>query len=174
MSDSAHPTYPVKVIAKLLMMTERRVQQLTKEGVIPKQDRGRYELAPTVQAYIRYLQDRIAGRTEDGSNDWSAARAKHMAMKAELAEIELKKARAEVIAADEVKRAWAAILGEVRAGLLGTTPVRIAQLVQGVTDSTELKRLVKTEIEDAMRAISKADIEKILRDQVVKDPDDDL
>jgi phage terminase Nu1 subunit (DNA packaging protein) len=174
MPEPAHPTYPVTVIAKLLMMTERRVQQLTKEGVIPRQDRGRYELAPTVQAYIRYLQDRIAGRTEDGSNDWSAARAKHMAMKAELAEIELKKARAEVIAADEVKRAWAAILGEVRAALLGTTPVRIAQLVQGVTDSTELKRIVKTEIEDAMRAISKADIEKILRDQVVKDPDDDL
>lgn len=55
---SATPTYPVATIADLLMVSERRVQQLAKEGVIPKAERGRYELVPTVQGYIRYLQER--------------------------------------------------------------------------------------------------------------------
>ena len=52
-------TYPVATIAKLLLLTERRVQQLTREGVLPRADRGRYELAPVVQAYVRYLRDRM-------------------------------------------------------------------------------------------------------------------
>jgi hypothetical protein len=43
MASSAQPTYPVGVIAKLLMLTERRVQQLAAEGSIPKAQHGRYE-----------------------------------------------------------------------------------------------------------------------------------
>ena len=34
MSGAGNPTYPVNVIAKLLKLTERRVQQLSREGVI--------------------------------------------------------------------------------------------------------------------------------------------
>ena len=39
----AAATQPIAVIAKLLDLTERRVQQLSREGVIPKAERGRYE-----------------------------------------------------------------------------------------------------------------------------------
>lgn len=49
-------TYPVATIAKLLMITERRVQQLTSEGIIPKEGHGQYNLAKAVQGYIRYIQ----------------------------------------------------------------------------------------------------------------------
>ena len=66
MSSSGNPTYPVSVIAKLLKLTERRVQQLSKEGVIPKAEHGRYELAAAVQGYVGYLQERIAPRGADG------------------------------------------------------------------------------------------------------------
>lgn len=54
MKSTAAPTYPVATIAKLLLLSDRRVQQLTKEGVIPKEERGRYELAPAdVWEYAR-------------------------------------------------------------------------------------------------------------------------
>ena len=58
---SSAATYPVSTIAKLLMLTERRVQQLTADGVIPKPERGRYELIPAVQGYIKYLRARTLG-----------------------------------------------------------------------------------------------------------------
>ena len=32
------------------------MQQLTKDGVIPKSSRGKYELVPTVKGYINYLK----------------------------------------------------------------------------------------------------------------------
>ncbi|MFN3156930.1 helix-turn-helix domain-containing protein [Marivita cryptomonadis] len=35
---------PIGVIAKLLDLSERRVQQLSREGVIPKVNRGQYDL----------------------------------------------------------------------------------------------------------------------------------
>ena len=42
------PTYPVSTIAKLFNLTERRVQQLASEGVIPKPERGKYDLVASV------------------------------------------------------------------------------------------------------------------------------
>ena len=69
---SAASTYPIGTIAKLLLLTERRVQQLTEKNVIPKAERGRYELAPAVQGYIRFLRDRAlkgdAEEADEGEN----------------------------------------------------------------------------------------------------------
>jgi phage terminase Nu1 subunit (DNA packaging protein) len=45
-------------MAEMLQLSPRRLQQLATEGIIPKISRGRYELAPVVQAYINYLRER--------------------------------------------------------------------------------------------------------------------
>ena len=46
-----------KQLAYLFRITEKRVQQLAKQRVIKKEARGRYNLAESVQSYIRFLQD---------------------------------------------------------------------------------------------------------------------
>ena len=54
-----------KTIAALFDMTPRRVQQLTKDGVIAAVKEGnanRYDLLPTIQKYIRYLTAKANGR----------------------------------------------------------------------------------------------------------------
>lgn len=48
--------FDVRVMAKLLMLDERRIQQLVAEGWIPRGDRGRYGLIETVQGYIKFLK----------------------------------------------------------------------------------------------------------------------
>ena len=53
------------VIAKLFDVTPRRIQQLTKEGVIVATKEGnayKYDLLPTIQRYIKYLSDKANGR----------------------------------------------------------------------------------------------------------------
>ena len=60
----ASPLYPVKTIASILNLTERRVQQLAHEGIIPKAERGKYDLIGCVRAYIKYLQERAIGIEE--------------------------------------------------------------------------------------------------------------
>lgn len=165
MSSAGNPTYPAKTIAKLLMLTERRVQQLSKDGVIPKAERGRYELAPSVQGYIRFLQDRMSGNASQvDSIDYHKEKARKIKAEADIAEIEAKKRRAEAIDAQEVKRAWQLILGEVRANMIGTTPPRIAQLIRGLEDETEIKRIVREEIELAMTVASETGVDDLFDD----------
>ena len=69
MSDRNQGLYPTEVIANLFGVTERRVEQLTKKRIIPKAGRGLYDLASTVQAYIRYLQGLCSGaiKSDDSS-----------------------------------------------------------------------------------------------------------
>ena len=53
--------YPKETIATLLNISERRVEQLVKQKIIPKAGRGVFDLGPTVQAYVRYLQGLCSG-----------------------------------------------------------------------------------------------------------------
>jgi hypothetical protein len=47
----------IAVIAKLLDLSERRIQQLGREGVIPKPERGQYDLVGAVRGYVNYLRE---------------------------------------------------------------------------------------------------------------------
>ena len=53
--------YPKETIATLLNISERRIEQLVKQKIIPKAGRGVFDLGPTVQAYVRYLQGLCSG-----------------------------------------------------------------------------------------------------------------
>jgi recombination protein RecA len=46
----------------LFGISERRVQQLAQEGIIPKPDTNQYELVGCVRSYINYLQQRAFGK----------------------------------------------------------------------------------------------------------------
>lgn len=56
--SSKDPTKPAKFFADLFGVTERRIQQLAKDGVIPKAGRGQYPFIGTIRGYVRFLQER--------------------------------------------------------------------------------------------------------------------
>ena len=80
-------TQPIGVIARLLDLSERRVQQLSREGVIPKAERGQYDLIGSVRGYVRYLRDQ-ALKAQAGAPDYAAERARFIRARADLAEME--------------------------------------------------------------------------------------
>ena len=43
-----------KIVAKVLGISSRRVQQLTEDGIFEKEKRGQYNIAKTVQAFVAY------------------------------------------------------------------------------------------------------------------------
>ena len=54
---------PTKVIAQIFGVSTRRVEQLKTEGVIEGQGKPtKYDLLPTIKAYIKYLADKAYGR----------------------------------------------------------------------------------------------------------------
>ena len=67
MAETKQNLQETPVIAKLFGITDRRVQQLAKDGVLPVAGKRPYkfDLLPTIQAYIRYLNDRLASGGKD-------------------------------------------------------------------------------------------------------------
>src|SRR3972149_345185 len=96
---TAKTTYPVDVISKLLDLTPRRVQHLANEGVIPRAEKGRYELVPAVRGYIRYLRDRSVGRDGVVIPDIASERARLTREQADRVAMENAKARGELLPA---------------------------------------------------------------------------
>ena len=66
MSDKNQGLYSKEIIANLLNISERRVDQLVKKKIIPKAGRGVFDLGSTVQSYIRYLQGVCSGAIKIG------------------------------------------------------------------------------------------------------------
>lgn len=155
MSSNA-PTYPVATIAKLLLLSDRRVQQLTKEGVIPKAERGRYELAPAVQGYIRFLQERSL-RSDTSPIDYHTEKARLTKMQADTAEIELAKARAEVASVATIERNLAGLFAEVKTNLRNI-PDRVVSSLIGMTDERDFKAILLREIDLVLTALAESDV----------------
>lgn len=153
---SKAPTYPVGTIAKLLMLSDRRVQQLTKEGVIPKAERGRYELAPAVQGYIRYLQERSL-RSDQSPIDYHTEKARLTKAQADREEVEAAKAMGEVVSVKQVEVNLANLFAEVRANLRNI-PDRVVSALVGSTDEREVKAVLLREIDLVLAALAESDV----------------
>lgn len=49
------------------MITPRRIQQLVRNGCMPRAERGRYTIVEAVQGYLRFLQDEERRASRSGS-----------------------------------------------------------------------------------------------------------
>jgi phage terminase Nu1 subunit (DNA packaging protein) len=147
-------TYPVATVAKLLLLTERRVQQLTREGVLPRADRGRYELAPVVQAYVRYLRDRaLPGEAEGVSEDFQKARARRTAAEANMAEMRAAEARGELIPAQDVREVLTSVLGRVRSKLL-SLPAKLAPQMVNLGSVVHAEEHIRGAVHEALAELA--------------------
>lgn len=156
MKSTAAPTYPVATIAKLLLLSDRRVQQLTKEGVIPKAERGRYELAPAVQGYVRFLQERSL-RSDSSPIDYHMEKARLTKAQADSAEIEAAKARQDVASVKQIEKNLAGLFAEVRTNIRNI-PDRVVSSLIGMTDEREFKNILAREIDLALDALAESDV----------------
>ena len=145
---SSRATYGVDTISKLLLLTPRRIQQLVREGVLPRSERGRYELVPVVQAYVGYLKDRTIG-TEVNVISLDEARQRKLAAKAELAEILLREKTNELVSLDLVRMVWEELISTSRARLL-SLPAKIAPVVAVEDDANICKQLVEEAVNEAL------------------------
>ena len=138
---SASPSCSASTLAKLFNLSERRVQQLAKDGIIPKSERGQYELIGAVRSYVRYLQDRALGRVDGNyqdNSDIKLERKRLIKAQADKTEIENKKLRQELVAFSLVQD----VLNEV-AVLYGSSvdalPGRLANELAGISDPAEIR-----------------------------------
>ena len=147
-------SFNIQAIAKLLKLSERRIQQLAKEEVIPKAERGKYDLIGSVQGYIDYLKAKVGG--DFTAEEVLKNKNKLLKAKAELAEIEKMKATGELIPKEEVKRTWLELVQKVKQKLL-SIPNKVAPVVVTVKSINEIKLILQEKIYEALYEITSDD-----------------
>lgn len=106
-------------LAKLLNITQRRVNQLAEEKIITRQPEGDFVLPEAIAEFYSFKFQ------SDEAIDFMAEKALHEKAKRELAELELQKRRNEVHDAADVELVMSDMLTNLRSQLLGL-PAKMA------------------------------------------------
>ena len=125
-------------------LPKSRITKLVRDEVIDL-NRG---LDQSVIDYCQDLRDRLSNKKKvDGT--LTDHRARHEKIKADLAELELKKRQRELIPANQVEEAWGMMISTCRAKLLGI-PNRSGRIVLSIVRS-KITQAEQREINEAMR-----------------------
>lgn len=140
-----------QVIAKIFGVSTRRVEQLKTEGVIKGQGKPtKYDLLPTIQAYIRYLSDKANGR-EKKETTAELEEAKLRAevdikeAKAKAAQMELKELQGKMHRAEDVEAITTDHVLFLRSMLMAM-PGKLAVDLAGTHTAPEQADRVKREV----------------------------
>jgi phage terminase Nu1 subunit (DNA packaging protein) len=151
MSD--RPGHPVGTIAALFDLTERRVQQLSAEGVIPRNSHGRYEIGLAVRGYVRYLRERAVKGDPAGADDVGASRAKLLNARARLATLEADQFEGQLLRRSDVEKVWGSIISNVRTRLLAI-PQSTAQAISYLQTPGQIAGLLTQAVTEALDDIA--------------------
>ena len=141
-----------EIMAKLFELDPRRVQQLAKEGVLPaaSQRPYKFDLLPTVKAYIRYLRDRANGKeaktadTVKAEADKLRAEADLKQSKAKIAELQLKELEGKMHRSEDVEAMTNDLVYTARSMIMAL-PGRLAMDVVQAGSANEASALIRAE-----------------------------
>lgn len=137
-----------EIVADLVGVSRRRIEQLAGEGVVPRIAPGRYDQREVVRAYCEFLRAGASGRgtADKGYRDERTRLAKVQADK--IAQ-QNAVSSGELVAVSDVAAAWSSILADVRAAMLA-----IPSRVQGI-DRHAVETLDR-EIREALEGLADA------------------
>ena len=148
-----------QVIAKIFGVSTRRVEQLKTEGIIRGQGKPtKYDLLPTIQAYIKYLSDKANGREKKETDaqletEKLTAEKRIKMAKAEMAELELKEMKGELHRASDVEAITTDHVLYVRSMLMAL-PGKLAVDVAAINSAPECADRIKREVYDVLNSLA--------------------
>ena len=152
--------YRVEVIAQLFGLSTRRVQQLTQDGVIKTtavletDEKGhthtvrRYDLVPTIQAYVKYLSDKAYGKAHRTDKEIELREKKMQAdialkeSQGELHKLKTEIATGQYISIEEVQLDYARFFIVFKKFAM-SLPARLTGMLSGQMEPADLRRCEK-------------------------------
>lgn len=147
--------YRTEVIAQLFGVTVRRVQQLTQEGIIKTTqvlEDGhtvrRYDLVPTIQAYVKYLSDKAYGKAHRTDKEIELREKKMQAdialkeSQGELHKLKTEIATGQYISIEEVQLDYARFFIVFKKFAM-SLPARLTGMLSGQMEPADLRRCEK-------------------------------
>ena len=147
-SEEKGSYYRTEVIAQLFGVSVRRIQQLVQDGVIntvQTPEGRRFDLAPTIQKYIKYLSDKAYGKSKSEAE----AELKEKKLRADIAlkesQGELHKLKTEIaagqyISVEEIKMDYSRFFVSFKKFAM-SIPNRLAGKLSGFVDPVEVRRI---------------------------------
>ena len=139
---------PASMLAGVLGLTERRIRQLTAEGVFERERKG-LPLGKNVQRYLAH-RERGSGKTT-----YEQERTEHERVKRELAELDLAELRGELLPADATDRVVVALAQIVKGRLLGL-PTKLAPALAAAGEPKECAAILERAINEALEALAES------------------
>ncbi len=150
--------YSVNTIADLLLLDPRRIQQLAKEGVFPKGERGKYDLVACVQAYVRLLREQAKGKDPEKLKEEKALVRENRQLK----ELSRKQKEGQLVDVEELRRELAKAFTDVKTRIRSIAPKSaqaIAHMKMDKKSERELIAAIQTvlqkEHDEALEELSK-------------------
>lgn len=138
------------VIADLLCLeSKRRVEQLVKEGILPRITRGKYDPIDCVQSYIKYIKD-INGDSDKSLMDEKKALIK---VQRETAQIDLAEKKGQLLDKKDVE-SEAFKNGRMVRDSLKNIPARLSTILAVEKKPVKIKKLLDEEIRKVIEKIS--------------------
>ncbi|GAV24795.1 hypothetical protein ciss_07280 [Carboxydothermus islandicus] len=160
MSNQKSRIVSTSELAEILGVTDRRIRQLEKAGVISKIERGKFDLVQAVQQYIGWIKSQYA----ESDEELDLKKEKTLLTRAhrQKVELELQIMRGELHRSEDVRRVMNDMLGAFRARCLAI-PSKVAPKIQGKTDLAIIQDLIKKEVYEALSELSDYDPEVFYR-----------
>lgn len=142
------PLVNVEKVAQALNISPRQVQRLVDQGM-PRESRGRYDLAKCLLWYVRYLQSELerrgGGLNGSDESNLRGVRTRLLQAQAEREELELARARGELVTVESFYRQLSDAFMTVRERLLNL-PSKVAPDLEG-----ESRRMIQHKLDQAVR-----------------------
>jgi len=156
-----------KEIALHLDLSQSRVNQLLKEGILSKaRGQDAFDFDNCRVQYIRYMRDSAFGEQNNASlND---VKIKLVQAQGEKAELEAKLLKGRLVPTEEVQDYWIDFVSNCKAKLLAL-PGKLAHRIQGAEDHNEIEEILTADVHEALMELSQDGIPIAYKERTKKD-----
>lgn len=154
-----------QALAKLFMLTQGRVSQMTTQGVITKEKNGKYDQDKVTQEYVVFLRNDTQIHDPDGGMTMGEARHRQAVIKTLMMDLEYGLAKGELVRLEDVEPLWETIIVNLKTRLIAI-PARVTPLIAGHDSLPYISRVVMDSIVEATDELATA---KFRPDPVIRD-----
>ena len=156
-------TTKLKELAKVIGLSERHLQRLSQEGIIKKNDKGKYLLYESIRSYINYLKE-IESTPQQLQEEKLKNEIEYLKTRDRKENIKIKILEADLHEASDVKRVMNNIISGFK-GQLQTIPYKLAPLVIGIDNLGEIQEIITNNINSVLLELSEYDRSKFLKNR---------
>lgn len=164
-------TTKLKELAKVIGLSERHLQRLSQEGIIKKNDKGKYLLYESIRSYINYLKE-IESTPQQLQEEKLKNEIEYLKTRDRKENIKIKILEADLHEASDVKRVMNNIISGFK-GQLQTIPYKLAPLVIGIDNLGEIQEIITNNINSVLLELSKYDRSKFLKNKEYVNSEDE-